>query len=185
MLGAPQIDLEDGKDSLVLRCEADANPPASIIWKRAGRSEIASLQVSLLASFHSFSLCVVRLNFKCFCYSGFSESLFWIGFQWISILSRRDDCSVWCSHAENLLETPPSMQIQFNCKCIHQHLLSFFFCSDLFVLCCISSLKWIAFFFRMIFMWTRYQSSHALSKYFTRPNYLKSTKQQNTQRQKR
>lgn len=46
MLGAPQIDLEDGKDSLVLRCEADANPPASIIWKRAGRSEIASLQVS-------------------------------------------------------------------------------------------------------------------------------------------
>lgn len=106
MLGAPQIDLEDGKDSLVLRCEADANPPASIIWKRAGRSEIASLQVSLLASFHSFSLCVVRLNFKCFCYSGFSVSLFWIGFQWISILSRRDDCSVWCSHAENLLETP-------------------------------------------------------------------------------
>lgn len=44
--GAPQIDLEEGKDSLVLRCEADANPPASIVWKRAGRSEIASLQVS-------------------------------------------------------------------------------------------------------------------------------------------
>lgn len=54
MLGAPQIDLEDGKDSLVLRCEADANPPASIIWKRAGRSEIASLQVSLLLYSVSF-----------------------------------------------------------------------------------------------------------------------------------
>lgn len=48
LLGAPQIDLEEGKDSLVLRCEADANPPASVVWKRAGRSEIASLQVSEL-----------------------------------------------------------------------------------------------------------------------------------------
>lgn len=46
MLGAPQIDLEEGKDSLVLRCEADANPPASIVWRRIGRSEISSLQVS-------------------------------------------------------------------------------------------------------------------------------------------
>lgn len=54
MLGAPQIDLEDGKDSLVLRCEADANPPASIIWKRAGRSEIASLQVSFIVDFVLF-----------------------------------------------------------------------------------------------------------------------------------
>lgn len=48
LLGAPQIDLEEGKDSLVLRCEADANPPASIVWKRVGRSEIASLQVSTM-----------------------------------------------------------------------------------------------------------------------------------------
>lgn len=48
LLGAPQIDLEEGKDSLVLRCEADANPPASIVWKRAQRSEIASLQVSTM-----------------------------------------------------------------------------------------------------------------------------------------
>ncbi|KAG5681586.1 hypothetical protein PVAND_011002 [Polypedilum vanderplanki] len=47
LLGAPQIDLEEGKDSLVLRCEADANPPASIVWRRAGRSEIASLSESL------------------------------------------------------------------------------------------------------------------------------------------
>lgn len=54
LLGAPQIDLEEGKDSLVLRCEADANPPASIVWKRAGRSEIASLQVSTLQHFFSF-----------------------------------------------------------------------------------------------------------------------------------
>lgn len=46
LLGAPQIDLEEGKDSLILRCEADANPPASIVWRRAGRSEIASLQVN-------------------------------------------------------------------------------------------------------------------------------------------
>uniref|UniRef100_A0A182QVU9 Ig-like domain-containing protein n=1 Tax=Anopheles farauti TaxID=69004 RepID=A0A182QVU9_9DIPT len=47
LIGAPQIDLEEGKDSLILRCVADANPPASIVWRRAGRSEIASLQESL------------------------------------------------------------------------------------------------------------------------------------------
>lgn len=39
--------MEEGKDSLALRCEADANPPASIVWRRAGRSEIASLTESL------------------------------------------------------------------------------------------------------------------------------------------
>lgn len=65
LLGAPQIDLEEGKDSLVLRCEADANPPASIIWKRAGRSEIQSLQVSKMLNesavftlIHSSLFCV-------------------------------------------------------------------------------------------------------------------------------
>lgn len=61
--GAPQIDLEEGKDSLVLRCEADANPPASIVWKRAGRSEIASLQVSTTLIDFSFSDSSFRLRF--------------------------------------------------------------------------------------------------------------------------
>lgn len=46
-MGTPQIDLEEGKDNLHLRCEADGNPPASIVWRRAGRSEIASLTESL------------------------------------------------------------------------------------------------------------------------------------------
>lgn len=59
LLGAPQIDLEEGKDSLVLRCEADANPPASIVWKRAGRSEIASLQVSnMLIRLFCYFVCI-------------------------------------------------------------------------------------------------------------------------------
>lgn len=48
LLGAPQIDLEEGKDSLVLRCESDANPPASIVWRRSGRVEIASLEVRVV-----------------------------------------------------------------------------------------------------------------------------------------
>lgn len=47
LIGSPEIDLEEDKDALILRCVADANPPASIVWRRAGRSEIASLQVSL------------------------------------------------------------------------------------------------------------------------------------------
>lgn len=48
IIGTPHMDLEEGKDSLVLRCIADANPPASIVWRRAGRSEIASLQVRIM-----------------------------------------------------------------------------------------------------------------------------------------
>lgn len=66
LIGSPEIDLEEDKDALVLRCVADANPPASIVWRRAGRSEIASLQVSqpahplpLTPSLSlSFSLCL-------------------------------------------------------------------------------------------------------------------------------
>lgn len=65
--GAPQIDLEEGKDQLVLRCEADANPPASIVWKRAGRSEIASLQVSTTLIDFSFSNSSFRLHFRSLC----------------------------------------------------------------------------------------------------------------------
>lgn len=56
LIGTPQIDLEEGKDSLVLRCEADANPPASIVWRRAGRSEIASLQVNIFIFFFQISV---------------------------------------------------------------------------------------------------------------------------------
>lgn len=59
LIGSPEIDLEEDKDALVLRCVADANPPASIVWRRAGRSEIASLQVSqhLLELSHAASTC--------------------------------------------------------------------------------------------------------------------------------
>ena len=32
---------------MVLRCVADANPPAKIVWKRAGRSDIVSLEETL------------------------------------------------------------------------------------------------------------------------------------------
>ncbi|XP_055388210.1 hemicentin-1, partial [Condylostylus longicornis] len=47
LIGAPEIDLEEGKDTLIMRCVADANPPASIVWRRSGRTEIASLQETL------------------------------------------------------------------------------------------------------------------------------------------
>jgi len=45
--GAPTHDLEEGRDNVVLRCVADANPPAKIVWKRAGRSDIVSLEETL------------------------------------------------------------------------------------------------------------------------------------------
>lgn len=56
LIGSPEIDLEEDKDALILRCVADANPPASIVWRRAGRSEIASLQV-ISSSFKGNVVC--------------------------------------------------------------------------------------------------------------------------------
>lgn len=41
------MDLEEGKDFLSLRCEADANPRAGIVWRRVGRPEIVGLQETL------------------------------------------------------------------------------------------------------------------------------------------
>lgn len=64
LLGSPQIDLEEGKDSLILRCEADANPPASIVWRRAGRSEIASLQVINSIGRHNWIELIYRKIFN-------------------------------------------------------------------------------------------------------------------------
>lgn len=63
LVGEPQIDLEEGKDSLVLRCEADANPPASIVWRRSGRSEIASLQVISFLSLNEFCYRQIYLTY--------------------------------------------------------------------------------------------------------------------------
>lgn len=45
--GVPNHDVEEGKDTVVLRCTADANPPASIIWQRLGSREISSISETL------------------------------------------------------------------------------------------------------------------------------------------
>ncbi|XP_068084854.1 synaptogenesis protein syg-1 [Anabrus simplex] len=47
MHGAPSKDLEDGKDDIILRCVADANPPATIMWRRTGQSDIVSVDETL------------------------------------------------------------------------------------------------------------------------------------------
>lgn len=46
--GMPSHDLEEGKDTLTLRCLADANPPASVIWQRVGSRDISSLSETLV-----------------------------------------------------------------------------------------------------------------------------------------
>lgn len=46
-MGAPQTDLEEGKDFLLLRCVADANPRANIVWRRIGRPDIVGLHETL------------------------------------------------------------------------------------------------------------------------------------------
>ncbi|CAG7733402.1 unnamed protein product [Allacma fusca] len=44
LIGSPQGDLEENRDSVSLQCVADANPPATIVWRKAGRTEIHSFQ---------------------------------------------------------------------------------------------------------------------------------------------
>lgn len=46
--GVPNHDVEEGKDTVVLRCTADANPPATIIWQRLGSREISSISETLI-----------------------------------------------------------------------------------------------------------------------------------------
>lgn len=38
LVGTPTVDLEENIDSVSLRCVADANPPATVIWRRVGGS---------------------------------------------------------------------------------------------------------------------------------------------------
>ncbi|KAF4518684.1 hypothetical protein B566_EDAN002719 [Ephemera danica] len=47
LIGTPTRDVEEGRDNVELRCEADANPPASVVWRRAGRPDILSLEETL------------------------------------------------------------------------------------------------------------------------------------------
>uniref|UniRef100_A0A8D8Z044 Kin of IRRE-like protein 3 n=1 Tax=Cacopsylla melanoneura TaxID=428564 RepID=A0A8D8Z044_9HEMI len=47
LVGTPPNDVEEGRDHVVLKCITDSNPPASVIWRRVGKQEIASLEESL------------------------------------------------------------------------------------------------------------------------------------------
>ncbi|XP_071862297.1 kin of IRRE-like protein 3 [Bombus fervidus] len=53
LVGVPTGQLEEGRDQLEIRCLADANPPASILWRRTkspGVAEVASIGETLLFS---------------------------------------------------------------------------------------------------------------------------------------
>lgn len=51
--GIPNHDIEEGKDNVDLKCIADANPPATIIWQRLGSREIVG--ISEIMKFHPVS----------------------------------------------------------------------------------------------------------------------------------
>ena len=38
LIGTPTLDLEENIDAVSLRCMADANPPATVVWRRVGAS---------------------------------------------------------------------------------------------------------------------------------------------------
>ncbi|XP_057662340.1 kin of IRRE-like protein 2 [Diorhabda carinulata] len=44
LTGIPTTDVEDLKDSIAIRCEVTANPRASVVWRREGQNQPASLQ---------------------------------------------------------------------------------------------------------------------------------------------
>ncbi|CAL7946544.1 unnamed protein product [Xylocopa violacea] len=53
LVGVPTGQLEEGRDQLDIRCLADANPPASILWRKTkgpGETEVASIGETLLFS---------------------------------------------------------------------------------------------------------------------------------------
>lgn len=53
LVGVPTGQLEEGRDQLEIRCLADANPPASILWRKTknpGVTEVASIGETLLFS---------------------------------------------------------------------------------------------------------------------------------------
>lgn len=44
LVGIPTTDIEDLKDSIAIRCVVTANPKASVVWRREGQNQPASLQ---------------------------------------------------------------------------------------------------------------------------------------------
>lgn len=48
LIGVPHEDIEEGQDTVTLRCIADANPPASIIWQRQGSRDVVSISETLI-----------------------------------------------------------------------------------------------------------------------------------------
>lgn len=47
LVGTPGSDVEEGVDTVVLRCVTDANPPAHIKWRRAGQPDVSSADEAL------------------------------------------------------------------------------------------------------------------------------------------
>ena len=59
LIGQPEGDLEENRDTVTLKCIADANPPATIIWRKVGRPEIFSFQVKVLSTTIKAIACLV------------------------------------------------------------------------------------------------------------------------------
>lgn len=51
-MGTPVLDLEENIDSVQLRCHADANPPATVIWRRLGPAHPSLVSSAAAAAHH-------------------------------------------------------------------------------------------------------------------------------------
>ncbi|KAI9551848.1 hypothetical protein GHT06_022184 [Daphnia sinensis] len=49
LVGTPTVDLEENIDSVSLRCRADANPPATVIWRRVGGNPSMTIRAPVVS----------------------------------------------------------------------------------------------------------------------------------------
>lgn len=55
LVGTPTVDLEENIDSVSLRCLADANPPATVIWRRVGGNPMTNkAPITSMGDIYSF-----------------------------------------------------------------------------------------------------------------------------------
>lgn len=111
LIGTPTVDLEENIDSVSLRCRADANPPATVIWRRVGGNPSMTNKAPVASMGDIYS---------------FQEILEF------SPVTRKDSATYSCE-AKNTIGTSNLITIPIDIKCKSQssNLSTTFFCSPL------------------------------------------------------
>lgn len=99
LVGTPTVDLEENIDSVSLRCVADANPPATVIWRRVGGHQTATNKAPVANSLGDIYSFQEMLEF--------------------SPVTRKDSATYSCE-AKNTIGTSNLITIPIDIKCKFQ-----------------------------------------------------------------